>query len=95
VDVGDAISFSQLAEISGFTEAELRELVEYGALIPVEGEATTWSFSAYSVYVARRACRLSRDFDLDAHGLSVVLRYVERIEALEGELRQLRAQLPK
>ena len=45
------------------------------------------------VVVARTAGRLRRDFELDAHSLSVVLRYVQRVEALEAELRALRARL--
>jgi len=52
-----------------------------------------WTFEARWLVVARTASRLRHDFELDAHGLSVVLSYVERIEALEAELRRLRAQL--
>jgi chaperone modulatory protein CbpM len=41
--------------------------------------------------VARKAKRLRIDFELDAHAVSVLLGFVERIEALENELHALRA----
>jgi hypothetical protein len=48
-------------------------------------------FTSYCVVVARKASRLSRDFELDAHAVSVLLGFVEKIEALESELHALRA----
>jgi chaperone modulatory protein CbpM len=91
VDEHGEIGWTQLIELSGLAESELRELVDDGALVPVDPEARSWSFHAYSVVVARTAGRLRRDLDLDAHALAVVLRFVARIEELEAELRALRA----
>ena len=85
------ISWTQMIEISGLTETELRELVEDGALVPVAPEGTTLSFHGRSVVVARTAGRLRRELDLDAHGLAVVMHFFARIEELEAELRALRA----
>ena len=85
------ITFAQLIEYSGLPEEELRELVAYGALAPRDPAASTWSFDASALRAARLAERLRHDFELDANALSVVLRYVERVEALEAELRALRA----
>lgn len=89
------ISFSQLIELSGLPEDELRELVDYGVLAPVDPQARSWTFSARSTLVARTACRLRDDFELDTHALSVVLGFIERIDALEAELRALRARSSK
>jgi hypothetical protein len=91
IDERGEIGWAQLLEMSGLTDAELRELVDDGALVPVDPAAPSWSFTAYSVVVARTAGRLYRDFDLDAHGLAVVLRFAARIEELERQLRALRA----
>jgi chaperone modulatory protein CbpM len=88
---GGEISFAQLIEYSGLPEGELRELVAYGALAPRDPAAPSWSFDASALHAARLAERLRRDFELDANALSVVLRYVERVEALEAGLRALRA----
>jgi len=90
-DERDVIPLSQLIELSGLPEAALRELVDYGALAPVDPQAYAWTFSARSVIVARTASRLREDFELDTHALSVVLALIERVDALESELRALRA----
>lgn len=87
------VTWTQLVSASGLPEFEVRELVRYGALIPRNPEAPVWTFEARWLIVARTASRLRRDFELDTHGVSVVLGYVERIDALESELRRLRAQL--
>ena len=85
------LTLDQLVEMSELPAEDLRALVDYGALAPVDPAATSWTFTASWVVVARTAGRLRRDFELDAHSLSVVLRYVQRVEALEAELRALHA----
>ena len=91
IDERGELSFSQLIECSGMTEGELRELVEYGALVPLDPAGPSWMFPGDTLLIARSAGRLLRDFDLDLHGVSVLLRFIERIEELEAELRALRA----
>lgn len=91
VDERGELSFAQLIECSGMTEAELRELVEYGALVPVNPATPSWVFRGDTLLIARSAGRLRREFDLDLHGVSVLLRFMERIGELEAELRALRA----
>jgi hypothetical protein len=93
IDERGELSFAQLIEASGMTEAELRELVEYGALVPMDPATRSWMFRSDTLLIARSAGRLRREFDLDLHGVSVLLRFVERIEELEAELRALRAGL--
>jgi chaperone modulatory protein CbpM len=46
------------------------------------------------VTVARTACRLRDDFELDTSGLSVALTLLQRVRTLEEELARLRAQFP-
>lgn len=91
LDIDEALSFDELVEISGLAPAVLRELVECGALEPLDTRAADWRFATRVIVVARTASRLQRDFELDAHALSVVLRFAERIDALEAQLRNLRA----
>jgi chaperone modulatory protein CbpM len=101
------ISVEQLAELTGLSPELLRELVDYGALIPVNaappGDAESpdvqvseqWSFAADCVVAVRTARRLRDDFELDPNALSVALMLIERIQKLEAQLRELRSQLPR
>jgi chaperone modulatory protein CbpM len=91
LDEHSQVSFSQLVVLSGLSDDDLRELVDHGALTPVDPDASAWMFTSYCVVVARKARRLRSDFELDAHAVSVLLGFVERIEALENELNALRA----
>ena len=92
LDTMAEVTWRELVSASGLSEAELRELVRYGALVPRDPAAPTWMFEARWIVVARTAWRIRHDFELDLHAVSVVLGYVERIERLESEIRTLRAE---
>jgi chaperone modulatory protein CbpM len=91
LDTMTEVTFTELVTASGLPESELRELVRFGALVPSDPNAATWTFEARWLVVARTASRLRHDFELDSHAVSVVLGYVERIERLEAEIRALRS----
>jgi chaperone modulatory protein CbpM len=82
------VTLVEVARSSGLPEVLLRELVEYGALAKAEGE----TFSAACVGRLREAARLRDDLELDTPTLALVLRFLERIEALEARVRYLSAQ---
>ena len=85
------VTWQELVSASGLPENELTELVHYGAIVPRDPAASTWTFEARWLAVAKTASRIRHDFELDPHAVSVVLCYVERIQRLEDELRALRA----
>lgn len=89
------VSFEELAELSGLAPELLRELVDYGALVPVDAHSDHWSFTSDCVVIVRTVSRLRQDFDLDAGALAVALNLVERIHGLEAQLAELRSQLPQ
>ena len=91
LDEQQRVTLEELAEVSGLPVTLLSELVESGALVPVDARAEHWVFASTCVSVVRTAGRLRNDFDLDAGGVSLALRLLERIEALEDEIRHLRA----
>jgi hypothetical protein len=93
LDAVAEITWFELVHASGLPEGEVRELVQYGALVPRDPAAPTWTFEARSLVLVRTASRLRREYELDAHGVSVVLGYVERIADLEAQLRDLKARL--
>jgi chaperone modulatory protein CbpM len=85
------VALRELAEASGLSEAEIVELVEYGALAPSDATAAQWTFSVREITVARTAHRLREDFALEAHAVALMLAYRERIRELEKALQALRA----
>jgi chaperone modulatory protein CbpM len=87
------IEMDDLVRATGLRADEIVELVEYGVFEPVGGAPVQWRFSARSIAVGRRACRLRSDFDLDVPALALVAALLERIDELEGESVRLRAQL--
>ena len=89
-----AFSLTELAALSGLSEAELLQLMDYEALPPARAAAEI-RFGADCLVIARTACRLRDDFDLDAGGLALALKLLERIHDLEARLRALDAQLPR
>ena len=88
---GETLTIEELAGASGFTVAEIHELVAYGALTP----AAEAAFSAGCVGCVRRAARLRDDLELDMPALALVVSFLERIETLESELRKLTSRLPR
>ena len=91
IDEQGTISYSELVAASGLSPEVVHELVRYGALAPLEADASSWTFSARALVVVRKARRLRNEFELDTHAVAVVLSYLERIGALEAQLREVRA----
>ena len=95
------VSVEELAELSGLPRELLRELVDYGALVPInvqvptDAQSAQWSFTAECIVAVRTLGRLREDFDLDANALSVALTLIERIHGLEAQLRDLQTQFPR
>jgi chaperone modulatory protein CbpM len=89
------VSLGELLEMSGLREAELLELVHSGAIPVNDRPGAGYRFSARVITVARTACRLRDDFELDTRGVAVALRLLERVRALEEEIGRLRAELPR
>jgi chaperone modulatory protein CbpM len=87
------VSIAELSECTGVTQAQLRELVEYGALAPADPQAGEWTFSADWVVSVRAAARVCHDLELETPALALALSYLERIHRLEEEVRRLSAQL--
>ena len=95
LDEHGSITLVELAQCSGLSEAELVELVELGALEPLDPHASEWNFGMRCIVSARAASRLRKDFELDTHGLALVLSLLDRVEALESALQRLNARLPR
>jgi chaperone modulatory protein CbpM len=95
LDEHRAVTLAELIEVSGLSEHELLELVHAGAIPARETAGAGYTFSARVVTVARTACRLRDDLELDVRGVGVALRLLERVSELETEIARLRALLPR
>lgn len=93
LDASETISAAELCRTCGLSDADLQELLGYGALHPLKA-GPDGMFSASCVVALRHACQLRRDFDLDLFTVALLTEYLDRIEALQRELRTLRAHLP-
>jgi chaperone modulatory protein CbpM len=89
------MTLTELAEFSGFTESELNELIDCGALEPLAVQQEQRVFGAQCITLLRTAFRLRDDFELDTQGLALALALLERVNELESQLRHLQARLPQ
>lgn len=85
VEDGVEWTVAELAARSRFTEQELSELLDCGAL-PRGGSRM--------LPVLRTAARLRNDFGLDLEGVALAMTLLRRIDELESELSHLRAVAP-
>jgi len=89
------LSLTELAELSGLTQAELHELVDCGAIVPVDPRSGSPAFRADDIVAAKTAARLRRAFELDVEGLALAMALLERVHDLEAQLTRLQAQAPR
>jgi chaperone modulatory protein CbpM len=92
MDTRTQLTLIEVAECCGISEADVRELVDYGALNPSGGRPDDWAFSAECVVSVRKAARLCHDLELETSAMALVVSFLERIQELEHQVRRLRAQ---
>lgn len=88
------VTLAELSASSGFSDSELHELVDLGAL-PARADAAGWLFAARCLELARTAQQLRADFDLSLPGVALLLAYHERVRELERRLRDVECLLPR
>ena len=94
LDGRETIGLSDLSRACGLDTDELIELVDYGALVPLDADPHGQVFSAECVVQLRTAGKLRLDFDLDVFTVAILMGYLSRIDALERHVRSLEAHLP-
>jgi len=66
-----AFSLTELADLSGLTEPELNELVEYGVVKPIDPDAAARVFSGECLLAVRMAYRLRTHYELEWQGVAI------------------------
>ena len=88
-------SLAELAEHSGSSEAELRELVNYGAVTPIDPDSSPWVFNGKYLPALHAVRRLRVCFALEPKGVALVVSLLDRIIEQDAQLGSLRAQIPQ
>lgn len=94
LDSGQTVTLTELSSCCAMSVAELDELVDYCALVPLTAATPERVFSAEWVTPLRAADKLRLDFDLDLFTVAILLGNLNRIEVLERQVQQLQALLP-
>jgi chaperone modulatory protein CbpM len=89
------LSLPELAEMSHLPQGVLDELLDSGAIAPIEPAASEPRFGEPALRAARLANRLRADFELETHALAVILGLLDRVEDLQAQLLALRARQPQ
>ncbi len=90
----ETLNLAELARVCGMSAVELDELVEYGALTPLNSDEKSWLFTADCIPPLRCAANLRRDYDLDLFTVVILMDYLHRIKGLEDQVRSLQAERP-
>jgi chaperone modulatory protein CbpM len=94
LDTTEVITLTELAEYCGMSPADLNELVDYNALLPLPDTAPDFTFSAHWVVPLRAMAKLRMDFDLDLFTVAILLEKQHQIELLQRQVQKLQALVP-
>jgi chaperone modulatory protein CbpM len=86
LDDDTEVTLLQLCRAVRIDERVLLTWVDEGVLQPLGGSGASLRFRGESLKRARVASRLSRDLELDAHGLALALDLLDEIDALRARL---------
>jgi chaperone modulatory protein CbpM len=92
-EMGDTVGFTDLALACAMSVDDVRELIEFGALLPLQSSEPEPVFDITCMEHLRTAGKIRRDYDLDLFVVVIVLDYLRRIDALESQLRTLQASI--
>ncbi len=90
LDEDATFNLPELCQICGIHAEFIIELIEQGALEPDGQDPANWIFDINAVKRAYRGIRLSRDFNLEAPAIAIILDLLDEIDRLEEKINQLR-----
>jgi len=87
-----SVCLRDLCVACAMSAADLHELMDYGALAPLEPSDAEPQFAISYIEPLRTAAILRRDYDLDLFVVVILMDYLQRIVQLEAQLHTLQAQ---
>lgn len=90
-DTTDTVGLADLALACAMRCEDVQELIEFGALMPLNSTDKEPVFSISCMAPLRTAEKVRSDYDLDLFVVVIVLDYLRRIEQLESQLSRLEA----
>jgi len=81
-------SLDELCRACHAREEQVRVWVDEGVLTPLGESPTEWRFAGASLRRARLALTLTRELEINAPGVALVLDLMDEIEALKASLRR-------
>ncbi len=85
------IHWSQFVQCTGVCPYRLSELVEMGWIDAVRISSESYHFPEREIFRVQKLMRICRDFELPTIGGTIIVDLLERIEAMEKEIAQLRS----
>lgn len=90
-ELGDTVSFTDLSLACAMSREDLQELIDFGALLPLESTQAEPVFEVTCLEPLRTAEKLRRHYDLDLFVVVILMDYLRRIDHLESQVRSLQA----
>jgi DNA-binding transcriptional MerR regulator len=88
------LSVAEVARLTGLPANAITRFLDLGLIDPVETHPEPF-FTVSVVLRVRRIVRIHRDLDVNWAGIGVVMDLLDKINALEQEVAQLRTELSK
>ena len=89
IDEHTELSLNDLSRACSSSAEWIIELVEQGALEPINYQQTQWRFTGSSLQKARTAMRLQRDLGINLAGVALAMDLLDEVEHLRTRLRRL------
>lgn len=86
----ELVIWPRFIELTGIHPPRLGELIELGWVCPDRTREECYLFHPKDVYRVSKLERLCRDFELSAMAGTIIVDLLERIEAMEDQVRDLR-----
>jgi chaperone modulatory protein CbpM len=89
LDQVEPVTLSDLSRLTDMNDDEITELMEYGAIAPLQPGDGKLLFPGNCISLIRTASKLRRTYDMELFAVVVLIDYLRRIEHLEQQVHTL------